>query len=552
MLASRNQSMEETGGSSPRKPSATTNLSAPQGDADLVRDMAVIEELQASLGNRHLELMQRLDQQDAILAQLLLSRPALRPAAAAVPSVTMEDVDAEPATPKSVPGTRLRSVELEDAEKREAAKEMSSATQELDTHRDDNNDVGRYKTMAKIVVFSIQFEIFFAMCIFTNAIVIGVEAQYTYEKPGPHPMPFLVIGQLYTFAFTLELILRIFASGRDFFTSGEWMWNCFDIFIVGTALIEVVIEVVYATNPGLQSEAGFPASTALRVMRIIRITRLVKVMQVSKVMKFIRALRTLVQAIAMTLRSLVWAMVLLLLLVYVFGIIFTQAVGDALNSSNSYLSDDARHKCETYWDGLHVSMLSLFMAISGGVSWELLIAPLHEISVLWTWVFIFYISFAYFAVLNVVTGVFCQSAIDSAQSDHELMMLSIVQNKAAHLEKIKGLFHEIAGGDRTYITFQEFEEHAKDAKVQTYFESLELDVNDAWDFFKLLDQDGGAAIEIEEFLMGCLRLRGEARALDTAKLLHSQTSMAKKQAEFMHFVEDAFRSIGDALGKKIV
>ena len=48
--------------------------------------------------------------------------------------------------------------------------------------------------------------------------------------------------------------------------------------------------------------------------------------------------------------------------------------------------------------------------------------------------------------------------------------------------------------------------------MRVYFESLGLDVDDAWGFFKLLDSDGGGSVEIEEFFLGCLRFRGQARA----------------------------------------
>ena len=33
-------------------------------------------------------------------------------------------------------------------------------------------------------------------------------------------------------------------------------------------------------------------------------------------------------------------------------------------------------------------------------------------------------------------------------------------------------------------------------------------------------RDEGGAVEVEEFLLGCLRLRGQARAMDMASYLH--------------------------------
>eukprot|EP00435_Cladocopium_sp_Y103_P036245 s135_g9.t1 len=58
--------------------------------------------------------------------------------------------------------------------------------------------------------------------------------------------------------------------------------------------------------------------------------------------------------------------------------------------------------------------------------------------------------------------------------------------------------------------------------VRAFFESLDLDIWDAWSFFKLLDTDGGGMVEVEEFFMGCLRFRGTARAMDVAKIIQDQ------------------------------
>ena len=56
-------------------------------------------------------------------------------------------------------------------------------------------------------------------------------------------------------------------------------------------------------------------------------------------------------------------------------------------------------------------------------------------------------------------------------------------------------------------------------------------------FFKLLDEDAGGAIEIEEFLMGCLRLRGQARAMELAKIIQDQSWLIKNQGLLGVYVE---------------
>merc|ERR1712039_880168 len=56
--------------------------------------------------------------------------------------------------------------------------------------------------------------------------------------------------------------------------------------------------------------------------------------------------------------------------------------------------------------------------------------------------------------------------------------------------------------------------------MQAYFESIDLDVADAWTLFKLLDSEGVGCISIEAFITGCLNLRGQAKAVHIAKLMH--------------------------------
>merc|ERR1712050_425725 len=109
---------------------------------------------------------------------------------------------------------------------------------------------------------------------------------------------------------------------------------------------------------------------------------------------------------------------------------------------------------------------------------------------------------ASFAIINVVTGVFCHSAIESAQRDLELVIQQHIANKKLHVRRIRQLFKTIDSNDSGQITINEFESHLSDEEVEAYFASLELDIADAWTLFKLLDDDSSHAIDIEEFVMG--------------------------------------------------
>jgi len=398
-------------------------------------------------------------------------------------------------------------------------------------------------------VDSHHFELFFAVTIISNAMYMGVEVDFT--SPGQDtPVEFTVIRSVYTTLFTVELILRLLAQGCHFFRSEQWGWNCLDMLIVSSSVIETFLEII--RHVGSEHMGSIQSMSHIRLVRIIRITRLLRVFRITRIVRFVRALRTLVYSIIGTLKSLVWALLLLFMIIYVFAIIFTQATVDYMLTDTGKKIDlrelgpngEALHR---YWSTLPRSMFTLFKAICDGMSWEQAIAPLSDVHWICVGLFTAYIAFASFAVLNVVTGVFCQSAIESAQHDLEMTIQSHITNKKMHVARIKRLFKEIDSDESGHITIKEFERHLRDESVQAYFESLELDPSDAWTLFKLLDWDASHAIDIDEFVLGCMRLKGAARSADIARLTYEHKWLITRMTSFIRYTEEQFALLREHL-----
>merc|ERR1712012_576320 len=115
------------------------------------------------------------------------------------------------------------------------------------------------------------------------------------------------------------------------------------------------------------------------------------------------------------------------------------------------------------------SIITLFQCVTNGVSWELVFIPLHELHWLYGALFILYIIFATFAVLNVITGQFCQSAIDSAQKDVDTVICEQLANKKFYVQKLVELFKSISENDEDGITLSSFENYMRDERVRAYF-----------------------------------------------------------------------------------
>ncbi|CAK9102797.1 unnamed protein product [Durusdinium trenchii] len=390
------------------------------------------------------------------------------------------------------------------------------------------------------IVSSVFFEALAGCIILSNAVVIGLEVEYmAINREYRSPVWFQTLHLLYAVVFALELGLRVCAFGSDLYNDGDlFRWTCLDFIIVVSSFIDVAL--AWSIQESKEDATGSSSSglSAIRIMRVIRISRLIRVTRIAKLMMWLKALRTLIHSIIVTLKSLVWALVLLVLLWYVFAIILSQAAIERLVllqdiPKDQWIPGDVA--LEFWWGSLGDSVSTLFMSITGGISWQIAENPLFALSGAWKVVFFAYISFTTFAVLNVMTGVFCQSAIESAARDHDMAMQNVMQDNRAFMRKFSHLFHMLDQDDTGFITLVELEERMEDPDVKTYFE--------VWTFFRLLDGDSGQEIDMDEFLYGCMRLRGEAKALDLAKLMHSHAWLAKQQVDFMMFCEEKFVQI---------
>eukprot|EP00931_Biecheleriopsis_adriatica_P019446 TRINITY_DN13246_c0_g1_i2.p1 TRINITY_DN13246_c0_g1~~TRINITY_DN13246_c0_g1_i2.p1 ORF type:complete len:604 (+),score=128.85 TRINITY_DN13246_c0_g1_i2:23-1834(+) len=366
------------------------------------------------------------------------------------------------------------------------------------------------------LVKSWKFETFFAVVIITNSLFLGIQLEWqaTHLNQRP-PDAFGIIQTLYSALFLVELLLRVAESGvRAWICSRHWAWNWLDVFVV----LLSVFEICTAMLDG--GEAGANASSNFRILRIIRVTRLVRVVRIIRVLRFIRALRTLVYSILATLKSLMWAMLLLILIIYVFSIMFTDAAISHLEDVSfgevPFDPQGNEANLHRHFGTLHTSMHTLFRSISGGLTWSDAVSSLVLVGWWWVYLFSLYIAFCCFAVLNVMTGVFCQNAIQGAERDQEMVIASVLADKQKFKSSIEELFSQIDDDGSGQITIDEFEEHFDDQAVRTLFEALELGAADAWTLFRSLDQDGNHRIDSDEFLEGCCHLRGTAKSVDLA------------------------------------
>lgn len=389
------------------------------------------------------------------------------------------------------------------------------------------------------IVKSAKFEIFFACILVANSLYIGAQLQYlSISRTHSFQPAFVLCHTVFALLFTMECGLMFIGLGvRKYLFSAEWFWGWLDVLVVISAWTELAFDLTNFTNGG--SNAG------VRILKVFKFTRLLQGLRSLRIIRFIGGLRVLVNSMLDATRSLAWALFLGGLVVYVFALVFSNAAIDYL------LSETDDRVLSKYWGSMDVAIETLYRSILGGLDWGEAADALEPLGIFWEQVFHFYVGFVCLLLLNVMTGVFCNSAIRAAEHDHDIMM----QNRHRFRAMATNLFQKMDTTGYGSITISEFEQLFEDDDMQAFLDSIEITASDAWTLFASLDIDGDKVISVEEFTEGCLKLHGPARSVDLYALRQQNLKMRsylEKLTQTQKRLTEALPLIMPALSSKTI
>lgn len=360
---------------------------------------------------------------------------------------------------------------------------------------------------AQSLVSNPFFDYGMGVLLFVNAATMGIGVNtMAVNGLGETPAMYRLIDLVFNCIFTMELILRVVAFRGKFFKGEMWRWNVFDAAIVTLGWTHAFIEVVFQMGESMGDAVGL-----LRVLRLGRIARLIRMV------RLIPELKSMVYLIMASMSSFFWAVVLMMMGVYFMAVYFTELASDMVQKGQVESID----KVKQHWGSVFQSSLSLYMSITGGDDWRNFVDPFkaqtaqYMMTIL---IFAVYIAFATLVMLNLVTGVFVEGAqrIIKEEKDTEVMNMAVK------------VFLNADEDDSQDITLEEWVDQLNTGSLDEYIRAVGLTRDEATRLFELLDQDGSGTINIIEFVRGCLRLRGPAKAMDMAVMLHD---MKKQNVE---------------------
>jgi len=351
-----------------------------------------------------------------------------------------------------------------------------------------------------------------SVMIFVNSIFIAIETQWM-TTHLESPIVVQVMNYVCSLFFFVELILRMIAYRIEFFTRpGSRGWNIFDLCLVLVSFVDL-------------ASAFFSRDPTVDVLQAVKILKMLRIARIFRVFRFSRELSLMALMIVDSMRSLMWAMLMLMLMIFVFAVWFTTNASfylreyadtsspgwyDDLDNSPTQNVQDIRHN----FGSLHATTYSLLRSMLGGINWGILCDMLLKMDTISPMLFIFYVLFTMLAVLNIVTGVFVDNAAAAAKTQRDYIIEKEREVKETYIRELQNLFWQMDDDESGTLTAEEMQQLVKDPKMAAYFTALGFEPHDCVRLFTLLDTDSSGSVDIEEFLDGCLRLKGFARSID--------------------------------------
>lgn len=400
----------------------------------------------------------------------------------------------------------------------------------------------RYPSLMRVLVLitgSWQFEFLTFLAVTANSVLLSYQVQRRSDL--------LQMGQISTddrvedsfryvnlslcLVFCIEVACRIGAAGKSYFCGRDCHWNVTDLFIVVFTFIEVVVSDFSAADT-----SGFEQ---MQIGRLARSVRLVRVLRVVRVMRFFRELRLLISSIVSTVQNLLWTIMFISIIHFVFAILFTDGSTERILGKSRHTNEPV--ELSKYFGSLGISMYTLFQSISGGIDWNVATEELDEVYLA---AFVFYIFFMTFAVLNIVTGLFCQHALETAQQDADSVIREHLAAKRSHISILRKIFNTMDDEQNGVITLDNLENLMQDGdeNLKHYLEALDLEVDDAWTLFKLLDREETNTVDVEQFVDGCLRLKGQAKGIDVATMMYESKWVMHKLTKISEDIRSNFET----------
>lgn len=232
-------------------------------------------------------------------------------------------------------------------------------------------------------------------------------------------------------------------------------------------------------------------------------------------------------------KPLCWAIALLGLLSFMYVVFLVQMSSEwlrDLSGSQDSITDGDQKTVDflfEYFGSLWLGMYTLFKCITGGIDWEAISDPLRRISPLLVVAFCVYIALGTLCILNLITAVFLETATNKSKAMFKReTVMDDMSNRLKWIDHTKALFKtvlrdidgerydRVGGNFRESVSLNQFKSLLETRPdVMAHLARDGLHMYSPVDIFNIIDDNGDGSIDLNEFVVGLHRLKGNLSPL---------------------------------------
>lgn len=367
------------------------------------------------------------------------------------------------------------------------------------------HDVGWWQFIAK----SGTFQNFTMVVIALNSLWIAVDTDMNKADLLVDAKPvFQVVENAFCVFFSLELFTRFmaFRNSRDAFRDA---WFTFDFVLVALMVWETWI----GTAMVLLTSSRGHGSKHTTIFRCFRLFRLLRASRVARLLKFFPELMLLIQAMISAMRAVGGTVALLVTIIYIFAILFTQLMAGTGAEQGCFESVPRSMNC--------------LMGLGVFPDQKAKLNDMLGFSWLYFSLLLVYLTLATLTVMNLLIGVLCEVVDTVAQVERETMTVSYVKGKLSQV------VHLIDVNGDANINRDEYRKLLDHKEACLILDEVGIDV---YALVKFADQIFGRNEEIsfDSFIEKVFQFKGDKTAtvkdiVDMRKFLHSEITAIQRR-----------------------
>ncbi|CAL1134180.1 unnamed protein product [Cladocopium goreaui] len=382
------------------------------------------------------------------------------------------------------------------------------------------------------------FQTLSAVLALANLVELGLEADYKCNIGRCESEPIWeLLTQIFTILPLAENGIRLAeAKPRRFFCGEKTkvkykldIVNCIDTVLVVLRILDVWLLSLVGIESGLRLVSGF---------RIIRMGPAVRHWQATKEL---RELWIVIGAVAETVKTLFWVGVMLIFVIWIFGILVSMSLLD--RSGDEFDFTYSQWSFQEYWGSVPRSAFSLFQVATRDNWISSMVSPLVKTEPLLLVIFGSYFCIGALALMNSIIAVVVECTLSAARSSSDREEEEKLRADAAVMDSLRKIFHDGDTDGSGELDMDELHALICKHQVRDRLKMLRIPFADLDLLFTLLDTDCTGNVNTDMFFRGCAKLRGPAMACD----LHQLSIDLKQNLERCDHNSERIRQVNETL-----